>query len=345
MAGPAPHTYREAGVDRDAAAEFIRRVKPIAGRTHGPEVLAGPGGFGALYELAGYDDLVLVSSTDGVGTKLKLAIALSRYDAIGEDLVNACVNDVIVSGAKPLFFLDYIAVGRLDPDVLEAIAAGMGRACEVSGCALIGGETAELPGMYDEGDFDLAGFAVGAAERKDILDPSTVVAGDVLVGIPSNGLHTNGYSLVRAALGLDDDTSPLHETYGELGGTLGEALLAPHTAYWPAVEGLRGLVKSMAHVTGGGLVENVPRALPPGVGAAFDTSTWSPPPVFPLLQELCEVDVDEMYRVFNMGLGMVLVCGPEQADAVLSATPQAGIVGEVTPATVDGRVTLQYTGL
>ncbi len=345
MPGPAPHTYRDAGVDRDAAAEFIRRVKPIAERTHGSEVLAGPGGFGALFSPGGYDDLVLVSSTDGVGTKLKLAIDLSRYDTIGEDLVNACVNDVIVSGAKPLFFLDYIAAGRLDPDVLEAIAAGMGRACEVSGCALIGGETAELPGMYDEGDFDLAGFAVGAVERRDILDPSTVEAGDLLVGLPSNGLHTNGYSLVRAALGLDEDPAPLHETYDELGGALGDALLAPHTAYWPVVEDLRGLVKSMAHVTGGGLIENVPRALPSGVGAAFDTSTWTPPPVFSLLQELCEVDVDEMYRVFNMGLGMVLVCDPEQVDAVLSAAREAEVVGEVTPATVDGRVTIQYTGL
>ena len=345
MPGPAPHTYREAGVDRDAAAEFIRRVKPIAERTHTAEVLAGPGGFGALFSPSGYDDLVLVSSTDGVGTKLKLAIAMSRYDTIGEDLVNACVNDVIVSGARPLFFLDYIAVGRLDPDVLEAIAAGMGRACEVAGCALIGGETAELPGMYDEGDFDLAGFAVGAVERKDILDPSTVQAGDVLVGLPSNGLHTNGYSLVRAALGLDDDPAPLHETYDELGGALGDALLAPHTAYWPVVEDLRGLVKSMAHVTGGGLIENVPRALPSGVGAAFDTSAWPLPPVFPVLQELCEVDVDEMYRVFNMGLGMVLVCAPEQVDAVLSAAREAEVVGEVTPATADGRVTIQYTGL
>ena len=263
MPGPVPHTYEEAGVDRDAAAEFIRRVKPIAARTHGAEVLAGPGGFGALFRPAGFNDLVLVSSTDGVGTKLKLAIAMSRYDTIGEDLVNACVNDVIVSGARPLFFLDYIAVGRLDPDVLETIAAGMGRACEVSGCALIGGETAELPGMYEEGDFDLAGFAVGAVERRDILDPSTVEAGDLFVGIPSNGLHTNGYSLVRAALGLDDDPAPLYETYEELGGTLGDALIAPHTAYWPVVEGLRGLVKSMAHITGGGLIENVPRALPP----------------------------------------------------------------------------------
>ena len=255
MPGPAPHTYQEAGVDRDAAAEFIRRVKPIAARTHGPEVLAGLGGFGALFRPSGFDDLVLVSSTDGVGTKLKLAVAMSRYDTIGEDLVNACVNDVIVSGARPLFFLDYIAVGRLDPDVLETIAAGIGRACEVSGCALIGGETAELPGMYGESDFDLAGFAVGAVERREILDPSTVEAGDVLVGIPSNGLHTNGYSLVRAALGLDEDPSPLYETYDELGGTLGDSLLAPHTAYWPMVSGLGGLVKSMAHVTGGGLVE------------------------------------------------------------------------------------------
>ena len=331
MPGPVPHTYEEAGVDRDAAAEFIRRVKPIAARTHGAEVLAGPGGF---------DDLVLVSSTDGVGTKLKLAIAMSRYDTIGEDLVNACVNDVIVSGARPLFFLDYIAVGRLDPDVLETIAAGMGRACEVSGCALIGGETAELPGMYEEGDFDLAGFAVGAVERRDILDPSTVEAGDVFVGIPSNGLHTNGYSLVRAALGLDDDPTPLYETYEELGGTLGDALIAPHTAYWPVVEGLRGLVKSMAHITGGGLIENVPRALPPGVGAAFDTSTWPLPPVFTVLQELCRVDIDEMYRVFNMGLGMVAVCREQDMNAVQDLVPGAVAVGRVVPREGDPQVLL-----
>ena len=333
-------TYEEAGVDRGSAAEALGRIAPIVERTHGPEVLGSSGGFGALYRLGGFDDPVLVSSTDGVGTKLKLAIAMSRYDTIGEDLVNACVNDVIVSGARPLFFLDYIAVGRLDPDVVETIVTGMARACEASECALIGGETAEMPGVYDEGDFDLAGFAVGAVERSEILDPATVVAGDLLVGLPSNGLHTNGYSLARAALDLDDDAGPLYERYPELGGTLGDALLAPHTAYWPAVKDLRGLVKAMAHVTGGGLIENVPRALPTGLAAAFDTSTWELPPIFPALQELGGIDTDEMYRVFNMGLGMVMVCGRDQADAVVSAAPGARVVGEVRPESSAGRVIL-----
>ncbi len=340
MLGPALRTYSEAGVNRDAAAEAIRRIAPVAERTHGPEVLGGAGGFSAMYRLAGFDDLVLVSSADGVGTKLKLAIAMSRYEALGEDLVNACVNDVIVTGARPIFFLDYIAVGRLDPDIVETIVTGMARACETSGCALIGGETAELPGLYRGGDFDLAGFAVGAAERSEIMDPADADAGDLLVGLPSNGLHTNGYSLVRAALGLEDDPGPLYESHAELGCTLGEALLAPHTAYWPAVKDLRGLVKSMAHVTGGGLVENVPRALPSHLGAAFDSSTWSLPPIFALLQELGGIDTGEMRRVFNMGLGMVLVCGREQAADVVSATPGAGIVGEVTPEIGAGRVVI-----
>ena len=227
----AEYKYKDAGVNRDSAAEARRRIAPLAATTHGPQVLGGIGGFGAMYQLSGYEDPVLVSSTDGVGTKLKIAIALESYDTLGEDLVNACVNDIVVCGAVPLFFLDYIAVGALRPNVVEILVGGMARACKLAACALIGGETAEMPGMYQDDDFDLAGFAVGAAERSDITDLSSVAEGDLLVGIPSNGLHTNGYSLVRDSLRLDDDPGPLREYHSELGQTLGEALLKPHLSY------------------------------------------------------------------------------------------------------------------
>ena len=242
-------TYTAAGVDLDAAQDVKRSIASIAARTHGPQVLGGVGGFGALYRLAGYDEPVLVSSTDGVGTKLKLAIAMERYGVIGEDVVNACVNDVAATGAKPLFFLDYLALGELRPGVVEALVEGMARACEVNGCALIGGETAQMPGMYAIGEFDVAGFVVGAAERRELLDPARVREGDVLMGLPSNGLHTNGYSLVRYALGLDDDPAPLWENHAELGETLGDALLAPHPPYFPAVSRALPHLKAAAHVT------------------------------------------------------------------------------------------------
>ncbi len=334
------HTYKDAGVDRDAAAEVRRRIAPLAAATHGPQVLEGIGGFGAMYRLSGYREPVLVSSTDGVGTKLKIAIAAGSYDTLGEDLVNACVNDVVVCGADPLFFLDYIAVGALRPDVVEVLVAGMARACEVAGCALIGGETAEMPGMYEEDDFDLAGFAVGAAERADIADPSSVEEGDLLIGIPSNGLHTNGYSLVRDALGLDNDPAPLSEYHAELGRTLGEALLEPHLSYVGAMKAVRGRIKAAAHITGGGLIENVPRALPEGVGASFETSKWDLPPIFSFLLERSGVSRDEAYRVFNMGLGLVLVCDREQATEIKALAPGARVVGEVSPATGEQRVIL-----
>ena len=246
------HTYRAAGVDIDAGERFGARLKALVSPTYGPEVLGGVGGFGALYRLGEYRDPVLVSSTDGVGTKLRLAALMGRYDAIGEDLVNACVNDVIVSGARPLFFLDYIAVGRLDPETLEPLVRGMVRACEESACALIGGETAEMPGLYEEGGLDVAGFAVGVVEREDILGASRVNQGDLLLGLPSSGLHTNGYSLVRHALGLDEDPSPLYERHDSLGGTLGDALMRPHRSYTGALSRVRGLVNAAAHVTGGG---------------------------------------------------------------------------------------------
>ena len=331
------HTYHAAGVDLAAARELKRRIAAIATPTHGPQVLGGVGAFGAMYELSGYREPVLVSSTDGVGTKLKIAAMMGSYDTIGEDLVNACVNDVILSGAEPLFFLDYVAVGTLDPDIIEVLLAGMARACREVGCALIGGETAQLPGVYADGDFDLAGFAVGVVEKSEVPDFSTVSEGDVLLGIPSNGLHTNGYSLVRHALDLDNDPSPLGEYHPELGKTLGEALLAPHRSYYQMLRPAFTLVKGMAHITGGGLVENVPRALPESLAARLDTSSWRLPPIFTVLQEKSDISREEMYRVFNMGMGMVLVCEPSKAAEVVALLPEASVVGEVIPAT-DERV-------
>ncbi|MCH8206108.1 MAG: phosphoribosylformylglycinamidine cyclo-ligase [Chloroflexi bacterium] len=336
----AEHTYKEAGVDLDAAAAVKRRIEAIAAPTRGPQVLSGAGGFGAMYRLAGFREPVLVASTDGVGTKLKLAAAMHRYGTIGEDLVSACVNDVIVSGAKPLFFLDYIAVGVLEVEAVEAMLKGMARACVEVECALVGGETAQMPGLYGEGEFDVAGFAVGAVEKSDILDGSSVAEGDVLLGIPSSGLHTNGYSLVRDILRLDDDPSPLGEYYSELDGTLGDALLAPHRSYYRVVRHAVPLVKAMAHITGGGLVENVPRALPEGLGARFDTASWRAPAIFHLLQEMGNISRDEMFRVFNMGLGFVVVCDRSKVAEIVGLVPEASVVGEVVRHTDGERVVL-----
>ena len=334
------HTYKAAGVNLDAARDVKRRIKDIVAPTHGSEVLDAVGAFGAMYQLSGYREPVLVSSADGVGTKLKLAALMSRFETIGQDLVSACINDVIVRGAKPLFFLDYIAVGKLVPAVVEEVISGMARACSDVGCALIGGETAQMPGIYSEGEFDLAGFAVGAVEKAKILGSSTVREGDVLIGIPSNGLHTNGYSLVRHALGLDDDPSPLQEFHEDLGQTLGDALLEPHRSYYQTVSPLFPLVKAISHITGGGLIENMPRVLPEGLAAELDTAAWALPPIFAVFQEMSNVSRDEMYRVFNMGLGMVLVCERSEAAAIKALEPEARIVGEVVQASDERRVLL-----
>lgn len=336
----AEHTYKSAGVDLDAARDVKRRIRSAVLGTQGPQVLGGAGGFGAMYQLAGYREPVLVSSTDGVGTKIRLAIALGRYETLGEDAVNACINDVVVCGARPLFFLDYIAMGSLVPDTVEALVQGMARACEAAGCTLIGGETAEMPGMYGDGEFDLAGFVVGAVERSAMLDVSTVGRGDLLLGLPSSGLHTNGFSLVRQTLGLDADSSALWEVHPELGRTLGEELLEPHRPYYPLVAPVMGIVKGMAHITGGGLIENVPRALPEGLGAHLDTGSWKLPAIFTILQERGNVAREEMYRVYNMGLGLVLVCDKARAEDVMSLLPEARVVGEVTDARGDRRVVL-----
>ena len=332
--------YRDSGVDVAAAADVKGRIADLVSRTHGPQVLGGVGGFGALYALSGFKDPVLVSSTDGVGTKSKIAAALGRYDGLGVDVVNACVNDIIVCGAEPAYFLDYVGVGELDAAVVEELLSGMVRACETAGCALIGGETAQMPGVYAEGDFDLVGFAVGVVERDELLDPADVEIGDVLVGLPSSGLHTNGYSLVRRVFGLDDDPSPLHAHRPELGRTLGEELLEPHRSYVSAVRQVKGDVKSIAHVTGGGLIENLPRALPDGTAASLDRRTWDVPAIFDVIQAAGEITDDEMFHVFNMGLGLVLVCDSASASALASDLPGAKIVGAVTPASGEPRVAL-----
>ena len=331
--GESAPAYRDSGVDVDAAADVKGRIADLVARTHGPRVLGGVGGFGAMYALSGFRDPVLVSSTDGVGTKSKIATTLGRYEGLGEDVVNACVNDVIVCGAEPAYFLDYIGVGELDAAVVEDLLSGMVRACEAAGCALIGGETAQMPGVYAQGDFDLVGFAVGVVERDELLDPADVEIGDVLVGLPSSGLHTNGYSLVRRVFGLDDDPSPLHAHRPELGRTLGEELLEPHRSYVSTVQRVKGRVKSIAHVTGGGLIENLPRALPDGTSASLNRGAWDAPPIFDVIRAAGEIADEEMFHVFNMGLGLVLVCDRAEASALAAELPAAAIVGEVTAAT------------
>ena len=347
-------TYRDAGVDLAAADRAKQRIAALAAATHGPEVLGGVGGFGGLFELSGYRRPVLVSGTDNVGTKLKIALAMRRFEALGRDVVNACVNDVIVCGAKPLFFLDYIATGRMDPDLAEEIVRGVAAACVENGCALVGGETSELPGLFAPGEFDLSGFAVGVVERDAIIDGAAIRPGDALLGLPSSGLHTNGFSLVRRIFGLDDNLLPvhgepvepprvLHERVPALDATLGDALLAPHRAYYPLLAPVLPHLKGMAHVTGGGLQGNVPRCLPSGVAARIDLDAWDVPPIFRLVQQRGRVEDAEMYRVFNMGVGMVLVVAPDAVAAVRAAVPEARVIGEVVPGDGDPTVEL-YTG-
>ena len=322
-------TYLAAGVNQEAARRATESITALANATHGPNVIGGVGFFGGMYRLQGYRRPVLVSSTDSPGTKLMLATLTGRFESVGIDVVNHCVNDVFVSGATPLFFLDYLGVGRLMPERAEALVRGVAEACSAVGCALIGGETAELPGIYPEDGFDLAGFAVGVVEEDAILDGSTIAEGDALLAVPSNGLHTNGYSLARRVFGVDDNPSVLDQTPPELGVTLGEALMEPHRCYYPLLEPALPHIKGMAHITGGGLPENVPRILPAGLGARFNTSAWQVPPIFTLIREAGRVETDEMYRVFNMGAGMVLACSPERADEVRRLVPEAVPAGVV----------------
>jgi phosphoribosylformylglycinamidine cyclo-ligase len=333
-------TYRDAGVDIDAGEDLVARIGPLAASTHRPGVLGGLGGFGGLFGLAeaGYEDPILVSGTDGVGTKLKLAFALDRHETIGIDLVAMCVNDILTSGAEPLFFLDYFATGHLDPTVGSAVVSGIAEGCRQAGCALLGGETAEMPGMYNPGEYDLAGFSVGAVERKDLLTPAHVRSGDVILGLASSGLHSNGYSLARRAL-LEVAAMNLGDNLGDSDTTLGDVLMAPTRIYVQSVRAAlsahRAAIHGLAHITGGGLVDNVPRVLPEGLAPNIRWGSWPEPAVFGLLRQ-AGVDEPEMRRTFNLGIGMVVMVDPSAADAVSDTLRQSGeevhVIGAVADA-------------
>ena len=331
-------TYAAAGVDIEAADRVVGRIKELVRGAGRPEVLAGVGPFAGLFRLGRYQEPVLVSSTDSVGTKVKLAALMGRYDTLGVDIVNHCVNDILTAGAEPLFFLDYLASSDLGDEEKVAVVRGLVSACRAAGCALIGGETADLPDLYAPGDLDLVGFVVGVVERDRVIDGSTIKEDDVLLGLPSSGLHTNGYSLVRQVFSVGKGGDPTVERavmdryYPGLGVTLGEALLVPHRCYYQELSPLLGHVKGLAHVTGGGLGGNVARILPDTATARFDRGSWRVPPIFGLIQETGGISDDEMYRVFNMGLGMVLACSEEGAAAVQQALPEAKVVGRVAVA-------------
>ena len=336
-------SYKDAGVDIDAGTQLVERIKPIAKRTQRPGVLSGLGGFGSLFELPldRYTKPVLVSGTDGVGTKLKLAMMMNKHDTIGIDLVAMCVNDIVVTGAEPLFFLDYYATGKLNLDVASDVIAGIGKGCELAGAALVGGETAEMPGMYDGEDYDLAGFSVGIAEKDNIIDGSTVAVDDVLIGLASSGAHSNGYSLIRKVLELQDD---LDQTID--GKPLADVLLEPTRIY---VKSLLELIKrqpihALAHITGGGITENLPRVLPDNTVANVTLGSWPTPALFDWLQEEGNISDDEMLKTFNCGIGMVVCVAKENADAVLAQLQQSGesayVIGHITQA--DGEPKVNY---
>jgi len=319
-------SYRDAGVDIDNGNALIERIKPIAKRTQRPEVMAGLGGFGALFELPWqkYQQPVLVSSTDGVGTKLKLAMQLNQHDSIGIDLVAMCANDLIVQGAEPLFFLDYYATSSLELDTAEAVIQGIGQGCEQSGMALVGGETAEMPGMYQAGDYDLAGFCVGIVEKNNIIDGSQVKAGDILIGLASSGPHSNGYSLIRKI--IEHQQVDINQAWGDQGQTLGSVLLSPTRIYVKSILSVleQTPLHALAHITGGGLLENIPRVLADGLEAHINTDSWQRPAIFDWLQQQGQVADTEMWRTFNCGVGMVLCVGAEHADKVIQQLQQQG---------------------
>ena len=338
MQGPPPLEkidYRQAGVDIDAGNEVVRRIKALAKSTHTPGVLGGLGSFGGLFAVpAGIESPVLVASADGVGTKLKVAFMAGVHDTIGADLVNHCVIDILVQGAEPLFFLDYLATGRLSPDVAEQIVRGVAGASRENGCALLGGETAEMPGFYADGEYDVAGFIVGVVPRARLIDGSGIAAGDALIALSSSGLHTNGYSLARRIV-FDAAGLEVNAPWPGDSRTVGEVLLATHRSYLPAIRPLlgTGLITGMAHITGGGITENLPRVIPEGLRARVDPAAWTVPPVFQWLQKAGGVGDDEMRRAFNMGIGMIVVCRASDADTVMARLGEAGespaSVGEV----------------
>lgn len=327
--------YRAAGVDLDAMEALKERFKAFAAITHGPEVLDAGGSFAGLFELGGFRQPVLVASTDGVGTKAKIALQMGHFESIGQDLVTLNVNDILTRGARPLFFLDYLAFSNLDAQLMENLMRGIIWGCREVGCALIGGESAQMPGMYSGEEFDMAGFVVGAVERDMVLTGGNIAYGDCLLGIPSSGLHTNGFSLVRKVFNLEEDPSALFQDIPELHHQLGEELLIRHRSYYPLLEPILGLVKGLAHITGGGLPGKVPAILPDEVAASFQRGSWVVPPIFTLLQREGNIPESEMFRVFNMGLGMVAVCEEEAVATIQDAVPDAQVVGRVVRRTGD----------
>jgi phosphoribosylformylglycinamidine cyclo-ligase len=337
---PKPSAYSASGVDIDAGNKAVELMGGAVRATYGPEVLMGIGAFGGLYDagrLKGMRAPVLVASTDGVGTKTIVACALGSYATLGWDIVHHSINDILVQGAEPLFFLDYLAAPAIEPQVIATIVGGMAAACREAGCALLGGETSEMPGVYAADKMDVVGTIIGVVERDQIIDGSSIVPGDILVGLPSSGLHTNGFSLVRRIFGPES-----YPRYRELlGRTLGEALVEPHRSYLPQVRAIRQVaqIKGLAHLTGGGFVENIPRILPAGTAAVVNRSAWEAPPLFRLIERQGQVDHDEMYRVFNMGVGMVVIVAPGEVDRVLCAVShQADVIGEVVEQAAHERV-------
>ena len=339
-------TYREAGVDVEEAQRAVERIAQAAESTLSPAVLGGVGGFGALFRFdpSTHPDPILVSSTDGVGTKLKVAVALGRHGTIGVDLVNACVNDILVCGADPLYFLDYLAIGDLRADVVEEIVGGVAAGCAALGIPLIGGETAQMPDVYRDADYDLAGFIVGVVAAADLIDGTAVRAGDVLIGLPSSGLHTNGYSLARRVLPESTWGEPLPGS----GESIGDALLEPHRSYRDEIAILRRALRArdfdigaMAHLTGGGWEGNVPRTLPAGIGVEVDSGSWPVPPIFSLIQQRGDIDDEEMVRTFNVGIGMTIVIPAAAVEVALAAVPEAREIGRVVAAD-DGAARVRF---
>jgi phosphoribosylformylglycinamidine cyclo-ligase len=331
-------TYAAAGVDIQAGLTLKKKIAQFAQTSFGPEVLRGVGFFGGLYEFKGYKQPVLVSHTDGVGTKMKIAIALNKHDTIGLDIVNHCVNDIFCGGATPLFFQDYIASGKLNPARIEIIIKSLADACREVGCALIGGETPEMPGIYADDDYDLVGFIVGVVEKDEMILGDSIKVGDIIIGLPSSGLHTNGYSLVRK---IFPDVKTLNTGYLELGRTLGEALLEPHRCYYKALKPLQHSIKGLAHITGGSFYKNIPRSLPEGFAAQLNSKSWEVPPLFNIIQKAGNVDENEMYHVFNMGIGMTVVCSKIHEDKMLKSLDGAKVIGQVIRQSGDARVIIK----
>jgi phosphoribosylformylglycinamidine cyclo-ligase len=341
-----PITYADAGVDIDRANRTKKRIKYLAHKTFNRGVLSEIGGFGGLFSIdkTKYVDPVLVSSVDGVGTKLKIAFEMDMHQTIGADLVNHCVNDIAVQGAAPLFFMDYLATGQLQPEIAEKVVEGLASACKSNGCALIGGETAEMPGFYPNGEYDLAGFIVGVVERERIITGKTVEVGDVILGLPSNGLHTNGYSLARKLL-FEVAGYTLDTYVNELKGKVGNELLRTHKSYWPIIRKLLAAdcVSALAHITGGGITENLPRVLPKGVAAVIEVGSWPLQPIFEHLRKLGNVPRDEMLRTFNMGLGMLLVIPSQKFKKAQSVLERAGEKAHTVGRIVKGDRKVMYT--